>query len=59
MLVQFLEQFLEQSLVQSLVQSLAQSLVQSLEPPQSYAKITPRPRQDRPLKKYKFLIKNV
>ena len=38
---------------------LVQSLVQSLVPPQHDAKITPRPRQDRPLKKYRFFIKNV
>ena len=41
------------------MQSLAQSLVQSLEPSQSYAKITQRPRQGRPLKKYRCFIKNI
>ena len=58
-LVQFLEQSLAQSLVQSLVRSLLQSLVQSLVPPQDHAKITPRPRQDHPLKKYQIFIKNI
>ena len=38
---------------------LVQALVQSLVPPQNYAKIAPRPRQDRPVKKHQFFIKNV